>query len=281
MSKKFLYGGATALVLGFVVFGTSLFGHLSQGVSWVRGEINESIPVEYELARARDFIEKSEPRMRKCKREIAEKQVEIKYLERDLSRLKSQQDRSRGALIRQASFLETDDQQFHFARRVVSRPELERDAALRLQRVKAADKVIHSKESRLGALKNGLVAVKNTLQELAAKREELMASVELLEAKRRETETKRAMTLDLDVEDGNLAQALEILKNVEKRLDVDIQVMENNRPLLDESRFEEIGSAGVQEEISAYLNRGKEVLVPQTAASKASATAESTLQKIK
>lgn len=253
MCKKFLVTGILVAVVAFAFFGRATISHVSHGVSWLRSEVDESVPVEFKLDKARSAIEASEPQIRELNRNIAEKQVEIRYLERELAGLRSRQNEQKSVLRTQWEALQVEQASYRFLGRDVTRTSMRKDADLRLRRIKASDQMISSKEQRLDALVTGLGHVREALDNLVAKREELITQVEMLEAKRRETEAKKASTLDIDVDGSDLAEAAEILARVEKQLDVEMQVMENNRPLIGESMAMD-DLIDVEARISAYLD---------------------------
>ncbi len=253
MCKKFVITGILAAVAAFVIFGSATISHVSHGVGWLRAEVEDSVPVEFKLDEARKAIKAAEPKIRDLNRSIAEKQVEIRYLERELVGLGSRQAEQKNLLRTQWESLQVERASYRFLGREVSRQTLRKDADLRLRRIKAADQMIQSKQERLDALVNGLGHVRSALENLIGKREELITQVEMLEAKRRESEAKKATTLDIEVDGSDLAKAAEILSKVEKQLDVEMQVMENNHPLIGEYLVSD-ELIDVEERISAYLD---------------------------
>ena len=254
MFKKLAFTGIAATVVAFLLFGTAVFTNISEGVGWVRGQVEENVPIEYKLEKARKAIKSAEPRIREYNRDIAEKQVEIRYLERELGQLRHEAAQARLTLEKQFQMLQVEKASYRFLSRTVSQKQMRRDAALRLRRLKAADDLIASKNARLDALRNGLSHIHEALANLIQTREELVTQCDVLEAKLRETEARKASTLDIEVDHSDMARAAEILSRVEKQLDVEMQVMENNRPLLGESRSVLETPEDLNAQISAYLN---------------------------
>ena len=253
MCRKLLITTVAVALVGFMLFGTSAISHVKHGVSWVRGQVKENVPVEYELERARELIADADPQIRKCRRVIAEKEVEIRYLEAELRELGEETSAARDRLRMQGAVLEQGHDSYVVGARLVSHGEMRKDAARRLARVKAADQMLKSKRERMRALEASLMAGKVTLEKLMDQKEILANKVSELEAKLRETEAKKAMTLNVEVDGSNLAKAKEILQDIQKRLDVELQIMETEQPLLDELPATEIFDADVAAEISAYL----------------------------
>ncbi|MCB9832970.1 MAG: hypothetical protein H6807_10875 [Planctomycetes bacterium] len=254
MCKKFVVTGILAAVVAFVLFGGATFSHISHGVGWLRAEVEDSVPVEMKLDKARDAIEASEPKIRELNRTIAEKQVEIRYLERELAGLRQARTTQRAVLETQRQALTVDQASYRFRGVEVSRARMRMDADRRLHDLKNADQLIASKEARLEALSNGLGHVRVALDTLIAKREELITQCEMLEAKRRETEAKKAVTLNIEVDGSDLAEAADILARIERQLDVEMQVMENEQPLIGDGLGIAPELDDVESRISAYLD---------------------------
>ncbi|MFT7620646.1 MAG: chromosome segregation ATPase [Planctomycetota bacterium] len=254
MCKKLAMTVVAASIAAFILFGTSAFSHLSHGVGWVRGQVEENVPVQYKLEKARKAIKTAEPKIRQYNRDIAEKQVEIRYLERELSQLSHEATTARMTLKDQWETMKVQKASYTFLGSRVSHSQMRQDAALRLRRVKAADQMVASKSERLNALQSGLKHIHEALGNLGNKREELITLCDVLEAKMRETEAKKAATLDIEVDHSDLAKAAEILASVEKQLDVEMQVMRNNRPLLGESQMAAETPIDLNAQISSYLD---------------------------
>ena len=259
MFKKIIISGAALALVAFLVFGGSAVARLSQGVSWVRTQVQESVPVEYELERARSMIDEMAPEIRECRRVIAEKQVELKYLDRELGSLESRYQNSREKLSLQSVALQENRASYHFLGRKVSRKEMQRDAGRRFERVKSAKAILESKYERRQALTQALDSAKTTLAELETQQMRLKVECDTLEAKLRESEAKKAVTLNLDVDKSRLAKVKNILDDVQRRLDVELQLIENESPLIGEGEEIPVDAAELGDQISAWLEGPTEI----------------------
>ena len=257
MCKKFFLYGGSILALGFLVFGTAVFGHIRQGASWVRHQVQDQIPVEVELERARALIEETGPQVRDCKRIIAERQVEIRGLDAQIDDLESRQLKSREKLKVQQTCLTENRTSYNFQGREVARVTLESDALRTLERVKTHDQIIASKRERLGALEKSLAYAQKTLENVLTEKANLEAQLDLLETKLRQTEAMKAATSNIAVDSSNLAKAKDILSSQSKRLDVVQQMIVNDQPFLDDLDVSEIPSVDVSSQIADYLSGTK------------------------
>ena len=75
--------GATALI-GGVVFGTDLLSYVRSSAKSVQTAVKDSVPVEFELRRARDMVEQIIPELHANIRLIAQEEVEVAALQRDI-----------------------------------------------------------------------------------------------------------------------------------------------------------------------------------------------------
>ena len=249
--KTVLFAGGLTLV-GFLIFGGSVFSHVKQGLGWVQNQVRDNVPVEYELQRARQLLQASDGQIRDCKRVVAEKQVEIRYLESDVEKLDTKRNDARAKLEQQKKFLDKDQPVYRVRGRRMSRNLVEHDARRRLSRVKAWDKMLVAKRARLDALEKNLHYAQETLEKVISQRAHLESTVDMLETKLRQTEAMKAASLNIDFDDSKLAQAANIIKDCGQRLDVMQQMIENDRPAWDTDVVpEEFGD--VTADISNYL----------------------------
>ena len=78
------------LVLGILVFGTDLPSYITSSTRQVRTAVKESVPIEFELQRARDLLETMLPEIQAKIRLIAHEEVEVAALKQDIARSQKQ-----------------------------------------------------------------------------------------------------------------------------------------------------------------------------------------------
>ena len=255
MFKKILIGGGIIALVGFVLFGANVIGHVGHGVSWVRGKVAESVPVEYELERARSLIDETAPQIRDCKRVIAEKQVDIRALAKSVQQLDATHTQNIGRLRGFQERLNTEQVAFRVGSRKIGRGSMEAAAGRLLTRVQAEQEMLAAKSERLVALTRGLKFAQSALDNLLTTRSSLESKVEVLETKLRQTEAMQAATANVELDDSTLAKANEILEKCEKRLSVAQQLIENEAPYIaDDIDLDALENRDVSDQISAWLD---------------------------
>jgi len=88
MFKWFKYGvmaAAGSLVVGGLMFGSDLMSYLRSSARSVRQTVKDQVPVEFELKRARELIDNIIPELQANIRLIAQEEVEIAALEKDIT----------------------------------------------------------------------------------------------------------------------------------------------------------------------------------------------------
>ena len=85
MVKKVILLGSAALVLVGLLFGREGFSHVKTSLGWVRQSVRESVPVEFEISRARQMIKDLDPEIHRNMHLIAKEEVDVKNLRGQLS----------------------------------------------------------------------------------------------------------------------------------------------------------------------------------------------------
>src|SRR4051794_3603811 len=79
MVKKFILVGSAALVLVGVLFGREGYSHIKTSLGWVRQSVRESVPVEFEISRARKMTKDRGPKTPRNMHLIGRGEVEVKH----------------------------------------------------------------------------------------------------------------------------------------------------------------------------------------------------------
>lgn len=167
MSLKVLkYGGASlfALILvGSLIFGTDLFSYVSTSAGNVRESVRDSVPIEFELQRARDLIDEILPEIHANVRVIAQDEIEIAALEKELGESQQQLKKDRRALAILRDKMNVEAVSYQVGTRNVSRAQLMETVSHRFDRLKDAELVVASKERLLDTRRSSLNAAMQIL----------------------------------------------------------------------------------------------------------------------
>ncbi|MBI1314152.1 signal peptide-containing protein [bacterium] len=258
MSLKVLrYGLASTagvLILGGLIFGSELMSYVRTSAGSVRESVRDSVPIEFELQRARDLINEILPELHCNIRIIAEDEVEIAALEKDLTATRDNVKQEREQLVALRNTLKTQQVSYEIGGREYSRPELAERLAQRLTRVKDAELIQTSKEKLLETRKRSLHAAMELLDRARGRKVELEQKVESLVAQHRLVQAS-AVGSRVQVSDTKLARADQLLVDIQKRLDVAERVLEHEAS--PELTFDEavVDEASLLAEVDEHLGK--------------------------
>ena len=258
MCKKFLiYGGALSILI-FALAGTSAVARLQHGVAWVRSQMEENVPVEMELDRARALIEQADEQILKQKEVLARKQVSARRLESAINGDEETYARGLERLQYYHGKLQTSQVSYRIGRREVSRVILEAKAGRLLGELKGQEKMIMAKKDQLVALAKAAEYAETTLENFISEQSRLKTLAIALETKLRQTEAMQAATSDDNVDKTDLSQAKSILEKCGERLDVMQQMMENESSFSLHESLDidlELEESDLDTQISDFLGR--------------------------
>lgn len=90
MIKQAIYGVAALGALASFVFGRDVLSYARTWGNTVRQTVKSEVPVEFEVARARELVENLVPDIRNVMHVIAEQEVDVESLTAELNRKKSE-----------------------------------------------------------------------------------------------------------------------------------------------------------------------------------------------
>src|SRR4051812_29181368 len=98
MIKKCLFGAALSAGALYLAFGTSPSSYVRPAFCKVRHSAQESVPITFEIARARQQIADLEPAMMNNKEELARAEVDVEHLDREILGIKANLSKEKKAM---------------------------------------------------------------------------------------------------------------------------------------------------------------------------------------
>jgi hypothetical protein len=225
--------GATGLVLvGGILFGGDLVSYVRSSARGVRTVVKESVPIEFELRRARDLLEDIIPEMRANIELIAQEEVEVASLKAEIAKGREALQEEEEKIQTLRASLERPKAQYCFAGRTFTRAEVKTDLAARFERFKEGELVLASKERLLASREKSLNAAMQLLEKTQGQKRILENRIEALASQYRLVKAA-AVGSKVHIDGSKLAQTEKLIAQIQKRLDV------AERVLAHESRFVE------------------------------------------
>ena len=214
----------TVLVVGGLLFGKEALSYIRSMAKSVQQAVKTSVPIEFELRRARDLLEEIIPEMHANIRLIAEEEVEVAALKADITESEKsiEEERARIATLRAA--LDKPEAQYCFGGREYPRSYVKDDLARRFDCFKESEVVLASKRRLLSRREHSLHAAMELLERTRTRKRTLEDKVEALASQHRLVKAA-AVGSHIQVDSSKLAQTEKLIAQIKKRLDVAERVL--------------------------------------------------------
>ena len=254
MVKKGILIGAGVLVLLGLLFGREGFSYAKTSLGWVRQGVRDSVPVEFEIGRARQMIKDLDPEIHKNMHLIAKEEVEVAHLREQLGTAEKNLAKNKSDIERLNADLKRGDSNFVYCGKTYTGKQVETDLARRFEQYKVKEATLSKLSQIVAARGNGLEAAKEKLKAMQSAKSQLDIDVENMEA-RMEMVKVAQTTSEFNFDDSRLSRTKELVRDISARIDVAEKLVnaETTYPgqiSLDE---EETGS-NISEQITAYFN---------------------------
>jgi chromosome segregation ATPase len=219
MIRKLFWGAAGALVLGTLVFGTDVFSYVTTAGRRVTHTVKESVPVGFEIDRARSMIRKIEPEIRRSMDAIAREEAETERQKKEIQKREAELGKSRSDVLRLKDDLASGKTHFVYAGRSYNADQVKADLSARFANHKTRETTAQHLQQVLKAREAGLQAAQQKLVEMQQAKRQLELDVENLEARRKMVEVAQAAG-DFKFDDSQLARTRELVSDLNARVDV-------------------------------------------------------------
>jgi len=230
-------------LLGGMIFGKDVVSYVKSSARGVRTAVKDSVPIEFELRRARDMLDDVIPEMHANIRLIAQEEVEVAALKGEIekSRAALQDEENKIKTLRVA--LEQPRVEYTFAGRSYGRSEVKTDLAMRFERFKESELVLASKVKLLDSREKSLTAAMQMLEKTKGQKRILEDRIEALAAQYNIVKAA-SVGSQFQVDSGKLAQTQKLITDIQKRLDVAERVLAHESKFVDSIPVNEVDTVG-------------------------------------
>ncbi len=151
MLKKIVLGSLIAGGMAVFLAGTSAYSYLRTGVRTIQQGIQDRIPIEIEIKRARDLISNLKPEIAQNLQCIAREEVEVSRLEKELDRKQSSLDKARKDILRLKDDVADEPAKLVYAGRQYSLTEVRDDLNNRFKQFQTQEATADKLEKILAA----------------------------------------------------------------------------------------------------------------------------------
>jgi chromosome segregation ATPase len=262
MKKTIVIGAAVALLLALLM-GRS---HVRTAWNEVKDTVKNTVSIDFELKRARQMIKDLRPEIEKNLRLIAQEEVEVAKLEKQVTKSQDQLARDRQDILRLKGDLDSGSEVFVYAGRSYTAKEVKSDLTSRFEQFKTQEATAEALNKILLARQQSLQAAREKLDSMLDAKRQLEVDVENLEARLAMVEVAQTSS-EFRFDDSQLSRTQQLLDDIGTRIEVAERLVNVNSdyatriPLEDDSEAERDITDEVAEyfstslpEIEAYVN---------------------------
>jgi chromosome segregation ATPase len=260
---KLVATAAAIAVIVAVFYGSYTYSYVATAAGWVKDSVRNSVPVEFEIERARTLMKNLVPDIRRNMHVIAQEEVEVERADKQIEELESQLETDRGELLRLKTDLSSGKSEFEYGSRKFTADEVKTDLARRFERFKTHEATLASLREIRAARVRGLDAARQNLDGMLAAKRQLQVDVENLDARLKVVEVAQT-NCDYSFDDSQLGQAKELIAEVRSRLTVAERMVQVEDKLQGEIPLDAPTPANIVEQVSEYLGASPDQVAEAT-----------------
>ncbi len=253
MLKKTLLSSAGAMLLAGFVFGTDTVSYFTTSAGWVRDSVKDSVPLEFEIERARTLVKDLSTDVEKNMGTIATEEVQVEKVKKQIQQLQETLSTERVGILRLQTELSTEKDHFEFAGKTFTKEQVKTDLANRFERFKTNEATLTSLTDMRQAREKGLTAAQEKLKGMLAARRQAEVDIQNCQARLamlQAAQTTSAVTLD----DSRLSRAKSLISDVQTRLDVASKRLAASTDVRSEIQLDDPKSQNIEDKVAEYFN---------------------------
>ena len=255
MLKKFVMSVLAVGVVAGLLLGSNVMSYVSTSYERVTQSVEDSVPTEFQIDRARKMVRDLEPEIRRSMHVIAKEEVEVEQLDKRIEAADTKAGKEKSEIMRLQSDLGTGKSVFKYAGHQYTAGEVKQDLSRRFTRFKTSDATIGSLRDMRDARQRNLEAARQKLAAMMSSQRQLLVEVENLEAKLKLVEVAQASS-DLRLDDSQLARAKGLMADIRAKLEVAAKLANADTTFHDEIPLDSPAPEDISEQIAEYFGTG-------------------------
>jgi phage shock protein A len=219
MIRKALIAVGGVTLLSVLFFGRDAASYVTTSVGWVTDSVKSQVPIEFEIERARRMVKNLVPDIRKNMHVIAQEEVEIDRLGKEIARTEETMTREKAEIMKLKEDLATVQPVYYYAGKKYSVTQVRVDLANRFERYKTHDGMLASLREIQTHRRSSLDAARQKLENMLVAKRQLEADVAQLEANFKMVEVAQTLS-EHNIDDSQLGRAKELIADIRTRLKV-------------------------------------------------------------
>lgn len=252
MCKKMAILGVLGVIGAASLVGTGAWSYVKTGYHTASESVRDSVPIEWEIKRARQMIDDLKPEIAQNLQVVAREEVMVQRLAEEIQTKETQLAKSRDDILRLKGDLESGSVRFVYAGRSYTENQVRDDLANRFKQFQVHEATTNKLTQVLTARERNLDGARRKLDEMLSAKRELEVEVENLQARLTMVEvaqTSNPVTLD----DSQLSNTRQLLDDIRTRIDVAEKMVASEGALQGTIPLDEPTSPELLEEIADYF----------------------------
>jgi hypothetical protein len=250
--KYGLIGTTGAVLLGALVFGRELTSYVRCSARSMQSAVQDAVPLEFELERAREMVERIIPEMNSQVRLIAQEEVEVEELKLDVRNTEERLEREKRQIVGLRDQLATKQVSLVVNGVERSRDQLAQQLQAKFRFHQESTDILASKRKLLETRMVSLEAARDGLARAKTRKGQLEQQIEGLAARHRQLKAS-AVGTHVEFDASRLNRAEKLIAQITKRLAIAERIMqhesETDMPTIDDVINENV----LFEEIDEYF----------------------------
>jgi phage shock protein A len=252
IKKALVAAGGLGLVM-VLFFGWDAASYVRTSFGWVKDSVKSQVPIQFEIERARRMVKNLVPDIRKNMHVIAQEEVEIERLDKQIAQTSVTMDKDRAEMMRLKSDLSTSQPSYKYGSRSYTVQQVKLDLTNRFERYKTHDATLASLREIQAARRKSLDAARQKLEGMIAAKRQLEVDVENLEARCKVVEVAQTAS-PFNVDDSELGRVKDLIAEVRTRLHVAERLVNAEGDIDGEIPLAAPQSENIVDQITEYFN---------------------------
>ncbi|MCC6124300.1 MAG: hypothetical protein IT426_05020 [Pirellulales bacterium] len=263
MIKKLIFAGVGVAALATLVFGTGVFSYVRTTAGYVKDGMAETVPVEFQIDRARGLIQDLVPEVKKNMHVIAKEEVEVQRLDEQIAQNETRLAKEREQVLKLKTDLSENKASYNYGGRSYAPTEVRQDLANRFERFKTGEATLASLKQMRNARDKSLTAARQKLEGMLAAKRQLQVDVENLQARSQMIAAAKT-TSSYQFDDSRLGNVKELIANLKARMEVSEKLVNAEANFHDEIPLEKAAPENIEEQVTQYFTPGADKQVTMT-----------------
>ncbi len=256
MFKKLAMVGILGAVGAGTVAGTGAWSYLKTGVHTAHDSFRDSVPIEWEIKRAREMITDLEPEIRKNVKVVAHEEVAVKRLGEEIGNKEVLLSKGRNDILRLkedlASGAHGGKVHFTYAGRKYTESQVREDLDNRFKQFQVHELTTEKLKQVMAAREKNLDASRRKLEGMLTAKRELEVEIENIQARLTLVEVAQTNS-PIALDEGQLSSTKKLLDEIRTRIDVAEQMVASEGSLQGTIDLDEKTTVDLLDEISSYF----------------------------